>query len=212
MASAPSSCPRPSSWTSGAIPWSTGGPCRPNWWPKPSVRCGTARGGPSPCVRRNPRPDRRDVTSSPVAGVGSRRAKIDRWATTTLDVARRRSLSHDRAAMGAHRLHRVRRTADPHRHVASALRGAGRLARCDRVRGRRCNDQPLARSGVDAAGHPVCLASEGMAGRHSSVAPASSSPASGSSLRSRPSSSSASRRSGCAAPRWAWAPRWRPWP
>ena len=88
----------------------------------------------------------------------------------------RRRTVHDRRAVGSHRLHGLRRTADAHRHVAPADRRARGMARRDRVRGRHRGDEPPAGPGVDATRHLLRLASPRPAAAHSSVAPASSAP------------------------------------
>ncbi len=60
--------------------------------------------------------------------------------------------------MGSHRLHRLRRTADPHRNVAPSRRRTGGMAGRDRVRRCHRGDEHLAGAGLDAARHLLCVA------------------------------------------------------
>ena len=79
------------------------------------------------------------------------------------------ALRHHRQGVGPHRLHRLRRPADPHRHAAPTRRRARGLARRDRVRGRHRGDEPPARArrrrSSPSSAPGACAACRGAAGR-----------------------------------------------
>ena len=70
----------------------------------------------------------------------------------------RRHPRHHCAGVGPHRLHRLRRATDAHRHAARSDGGAPGLARPDGIRGRHRGHQHSARPRLDAARHLLRLA------------------------------------------------------